>query len=322
MKKFAHKLTKSFTQKLTLMVVPHSTLPQVRLQISLSFFLFLGSLWVVFTFWAMLAVFGNIDYWKTKASYEILKLKVQFFASEVKKNRELVDQVREADAQLRQLLKMGSRQAIIEERSNSKGRGGPEAFERSILLKSLKKHLWEISESEIYEVSGSLQKEAKTRLESFKEISEQIAYERGFFRATPKGWPAAGRVTSKFGERLSPLHGQMQFHTGVDIANDKGTPVLATGDGIVSYAGWESGYGQLIVIAHGFDYTTHYAHNSAILVKEKEGVKRGQIIAYMGSSGSSTGSHSHYEVWYNGEIMNPWNYMMGKSQRPKRLAKK
>src|SRR3989338_822798 len=322
MKNIAHKLTKSFKQKLTLMVVPHSTLPQVRLQISLSFFLFLGSLWIGFTFWAALAVFGNIDYWKTKASYEILKLKVQFFASELKKSRELVDQVREADAQLRQLLKMGNRQAIIEERSSSSGKGGPEAFERSILLKSLKKHLWEISESEIYQESSAVQKEAKSRLESFKEISEQIAYERGFFRATPRGWPAAGRLTSKFGERVSPFHGQMQFHTGVDIANDKGTPVLATGDGIVSYAGWESGYGQLIVIDHGFGYTTPYGHNSKILVREKERVKRGQNIATMGSSGSSTGNHSHYEVWHNGECLNPWNYMMGKSQKFRRIVRK
>jgi hypothetical protein len=96
---------------------------------------------------------------------------------------------------------------------------------------------------------------------------------------------------------------------GVDIANEEGLPIVATGDGVVCFASWEGGYGKLVVIDHGFGYMTFYAHSSLILVGEGQKVKRGQVIAYMGSTGSSTGSHVHYEVQCNGGCVDPWRYM-------------
>src|SRR6185295_854502 len=130
----------------------------------------------------------------------------------------------------------------------------------------------------------AIQKESAERLASYKEISEYIAYERGYSRSFPLGWPSEGRLTSHFGERVSPMHGGPQFHAGIDIANERGTPVRATADGIVQCANWEGGYGRLVIIEHGFGYLTYYGHNSDLKVKAGQLVHRGQIIALMGST--------------------------------------
>ncbi len=301
-------------QKFTFMVIPHSSLRPFNFQFSFYFAFVMSLAWAGITFWAFLAVSGNIDYWTTKTNYEVLKLKTQFFAYELNKSRQILDQVREADLQLRQLLKIGTKESIIEQK-NSAGKGGPQGLELSILEKTLQKRLWEISVPEIRHQSNTVYKDAEKQLQSYTEISEHIAYERGKYRATPRGWPASGRMTSGFGHRMSPHNSHPEFHSGIDIANAIGTPVLATADGIVKHAGWEGGYGRLVVIDHGFGYLTYYGHNSNVLVKEGARVKRGEVIADMGSSGSSTGSHSHYEVWQNGRYVNPWNYIFSKSKK-------
>ncbi len=309
---FARDSRKFFTRKLTLMLVPHSTLRPMHLHVSVSFLLFLTMFWTGITGWAAVAVFSDVDYWSTRVNYQILKLKVRYFATELKKSRELVDQVREADTQLRKLLQMKNRQSILEQESQD-GQGGVEPFERSILQKELTKRIWEISDEEIRMVSSRVQKESQEQLNSYKEITEHIAYERGLNRSTPRGWPTIGRPTSFFGARVSPFHGGTQFHTGVDIANEKGTPVRSTAEGIIQLANWEGGYGRLVIIDHGFGYLTYYGHNSALLVRAGEKVRRGQVIAYMGSSGSSTGNHSHYEVWKEGRPVDPWRYLAAQS---------
>ena len=130
--------------------------------------------------------------------------------------------------------------------------------------------------------------------------------------------PTKGRLTSFFGIRKFPLdaydengvedHAE-EFHRGIDIANHEGTPVQATADGVVRIASWQGGYGRLVVIDHGRGYRTYYAHNSQLLVKPGESVKRGQVISYMGTSGMSTGFHLHYEVWHNGQALNPMAFV-------------
>ncbi len=302
------QIRKIFNHKLTIMIVPHNALSRFHFQFSFAFFAFLIAFSSgVFT-WATLTVTSNIDYWRMRANHEVLKLKVDYFATELRKNREMLDGVREADIQLRKLLKMKSRQDILDG-EKSEARGGPEPFESSILQKALEKHLWTITESEIRQASWIIQKESGERLSSFKEISEYIAYERGFSRSYPLGWPAKGRLTSHFGERVSPMHGGPEYHMGIDIANEEGTPVHATADGIVRVADWEGGYGRLVIIDHGFGFMTYYGHNSALKVAAGERVRRGQVISLVGSTGSSTGNHAHYEVWSNGRQVDPWKYV-------------
>ncbi len=122
----------------------------------------------------------------------------------------------------------------------------------------------------------------------------------------PSIWPTNGVVTSPYGLRW----GGTDFHPGIDIANDLGTPIIATADGVVEYAGWDSGgYGNMVDINHGNGIMTRYAHASQVVVTAGQYVKRGQLIAYMGSTGFSTGPHVHYEVQVNGQRVNPISYL-------------
>ena len=122
----------------------------------------------------------------------------------------------------------------------------------------------------------------------------------------PSIWPTTGVVSSPYGLRW----GGTDFHPGMDIANDMGTPIVATADGVVEYAGWNSGgYGNMVDINHGNGIMTRYGHASQVVVRAGEHVKRGQLIAYMGSTGFSTGPHVHYEVHVNGNRVNPISYL-------------
>ena len=120
-------------------------------------------------------------------------------------------------------------------------------------------------------------------------------------------WPAHGRISSPYGYRY--IFGSRDFHGGIDIANSKGTDIVAADGGIVEYAGWMSSYGYLIRIDHQNGYTTYYAHCSKLLVSVGDKVHKGQHIAEMGSTGRSTGNHLHFEVRYKGERKNPSNYL-------------
>lgn len=125
----------------------------------------------------------------------------------------------------------------------------------------------------------------------------------------PSMWPVNGRITSSFGIRRSPFGGGHEVHEGIDIAAPYGSPVRATADGRVVFAGWRSGYGRLVILDHGYGYQTIYGHNSRIQVRVGQEVKRNSIIAYVGSTGRSTGPHVHYEVWLQGKKVNPAPYL-------------
>lgn len=126
---------------------------------------------------------------------------------------------------------------------------------------------------------------------------------------TPSGWPVRGRVTSSFGRRRHPVTGRVQAHDGIDIAGSPGTPVRATADGVVRFSGTRAGYGRVVVVDHGYGFETVYGHNTRNVVSAGQRVKRGQVIAYLGSTGTSTGPHVHYEVRVSGRPVNPWLYM-------------
>lgn len=113
------------------------------------------------------------------------------------------------------------------------------------------------------------------------------------------------QFTSNFGIRSDPFRGTAAMHAGVDIPGPVGTPIYATADGIVDHAGWQGGYGNLVEINHGKGIATRYGHLSKVLVADGARVTRGQLIALMGSTGRSTGSHLHYEVRMDGHAVNP-----------------
>ena len=122
----------------------------------------------------------------------------------------------------------------------------------------------------------------------------------------PNGKPCTyTRISSPFGERIHPVYGKKSFHKGVDLASPNGTPIYATADGIVAFAGVCNGYGNFIKLNHQNGYKTGYAHMSKMVVKTNDKVKKGDLIGYVGSTGTSTGNHLHYEVYYKDQLTDP-----------------
>ena len=127
--------------------------------------------------------------------------------------------------------------------------------------------------------------------------------------ATPSIWPVIGWLSSAFGSREDPVNGGADFHPGLDISADYGTPVKATADGTIESAGWAGDYGNMILLKHGYGMSTRYGHMSRLAVSPGQTVKRGQVIGYVGATGRTTGSHLHYEILLNGARINPLNLL-------------
>lgn len=155
-----------------------------------------------------------------------------------------------------------------------------------------------------------LQNTLPTMTASLEILKQEVDEYARRMAATPSIWPARGRISSGFGTRPSPFNpGVTQFHSAVDIAGAYGSPIYATAAGRIAYAGYRGGYGNLIIINHGYGYRTYYGHLSRFAVSTGQWVKRGQVIGYMGNSGRTTGTHLHYEVHVNGTPVNPLKYM-------------
>jgi len=129
--------------------------------------------------------------------------------------------------------------------------------------------------------------------------------------AVPSIWPVRGQITAGFGQRMDPFSGEGAFHAGVDISVPFGTRVEAPADGIVLEAGPESGYGNEILIDHGYGFITKYGHLSRIFVVVGQVLQRGQVIGAVGMTGKTTGPHLHYEVHVKDTPVNPTKYLRG-----------
>ncbi len=134
--------------------------------------------------------------------------------------------------------------------------------------------------------------------------------QRDFLNAKPTRKPVVGYYTSGFGVRRSPVGGRLKMHEGLDIANFVGSPIQVTADGIVIYATVKAGYGQTVIVDHGYGIQTWYAHTKKILVRRGQKVSRGDIVAQLGNSGQSTGPHVHYEIRVNGIPVDPLSYIL------------
>ena len=133
------------------------------------------------------------------------------------------------------------------------------------------------------------------------DVDKEIAYEA----TLPNQWPMVGRITSPFGYRNNPTGRGIKFHDGLDIANSRGTSITAAGDGVVSFVGYRSGWGNMVLISHGNGYVSQYAHCQKTLVSAGDKVTKGQKIATCGSTGSSTGVHLHFGISKNGKWVDP-----------------
>jgi murein DD-endopeptidase MepM/ murein hydrolase activator NlpD len=127
--------------------------------------------------------------------------------------------------------------------------------------------------------------------------------------ALPAGLPVLGTVSSEFGLRLDPFSGFPEFHKGIDIAAARGTPVSATADGEVLWAGWRGNYGKTVILGHPHGHATRYAHMDRILVRQGDSVHKGTAIGTVGDTGRATGPHLHYEVLRAGRRIDPKPYL-------------
>jgi len=146
--------------------------------------------------------------------------------------------------------------------------------------------------------------------ESFSTLYKQLKGKRNLLAATPSIRPVKGWITSGFGYRESPITGRREFHCGLDIAAQMGTPVVATADGVITFSGKHGLLGNMITINHGFGMITRYGHLEKLIKHKGDHVKRGEEIALLGSTGRSTGPHVHYEVRVDGAFVNPMNYLL------------
>jgi murein DD-endopeptidase MepM/ murein hydrolase activator NlpD len=152
----------------------------------------------------------------------------------------------------------------------------------------------------------------ESRLETARPRLERHA---ALARATPAIWPALGALSSSFGVRRDPFTAAESMHPGLDLDVDLGDPVFATADGVVTEAHYHPEYGNLVIVSHGFGIETRYAHLSRHRVRPGTSVTRGQVVGEAGSTGRSTGSHLHYEVWIDGRPVNPLQYLVARDAR-------
>ncbi len=159
----------------------------------------------------------------------------------------------------------------------------------------------------------SVRKKIAAQIESNDSLIVLVRRKEQMLQSIPSIQPVANkelrRIASGFGMRMHPILKIMKMHEGLDFTVDVGTDIYATGNGSILFAGWKSGYGKTVVIDHGFGYQTLYAHCHSFNVRKGQKVNRGDLIAYSGNTGMSSGPHLHYEVKYKGRATDPVNYL-------------
>jgi len=146
--------------------------------------------------------------------------------------------------------------------------------------------------------------EKSSKLETIFQDQHQL------LASTPSIWPARGYLSERFGNRTDPFTGLPDFHPGIDIATPRGTRVVAPAEGVVVFCGQKGGYGNAMVIDHGYGIVTRYAHLDGFNVRPGQRVRRGDVIAFTGNTGRSTAPHLHYEVWVYDQMRNPIQYIL------------
>jgi murein DD-endopeptidase MepM/ murein hydrolase activator NlpD len=156
-----------------------------------------------------------------------------------------------------------------------------------------------------------ISKQLYVQSKSYDELAKAVNSKSKMMASIPAIQPIDSRKLSSisgFGYRMHPIYKIRKMHDGMDFASPIGTPIYATGDGAIIAVGPERGYGNRVMINHGYGYVTKYAHMSKFKVRTRQRIKRGDVIGYVGNTGASTGPHCHYEVYKNGKPINPINF--------------
>jgi len=236
---------------------------------------------------------------------QLQRSQIRFFCEKIGEVEKKIAGMREFDRRLRILANLEGPEGKTRQ---FLGVGGPspEYIRETLLLQRNEEELVQQMRHDLERLNG----EAAAEGDSLRNLEGLLQNKRVQLANTPSIWPARGWLTSGFGYRISPFTGLRQRHEGIDISNRIGTPIIAPAEGLVTNMGREWGFGKILVISHGFGFTTRYAHLSRINVKIGKKVKRGQKIAEIGNTGRSTGPHLHYEVMVNGVPVNPMKYIL------------
>lgn len=306
----------------TIMIIPHSERSTLSISIPLWIFQAIG-IGLIISF-STLLIFANtyqnqkveLAEYKMKAEeYDLLRGQMDYFAKETEMIQERMKTLKKLDSDIRDLIKDDPAiekleddhtilQAYNEKDDDDLFRiasmGG--SFEISSNPTTIREHM----NLDI----ANMNEEVEIRETSLEDLKSGVEERHERLAATPSIWPVNNaRITSPFGYRRSPFTGRQEFHRGIDLANSYGAPIYATHDGVVSFSGYRGGYGWTIVISNDQGFSTLYAHNSTNLVSVGKRVSKGDLIARIGTSGSTTGPHVHYEVEVNGRLVNPREYM-------------
>ncbi|MCX8131297.1 MAG: peptidoglycan DD-metalloendopeptidase family protein [Clostridia bacterium] len=255
---------------------------------------------------------SNVSYWQTliesKSIIDFFE-RLQLISLVSKNDKRLMEEldVARQDVELKKQKKEEARLAVLEKARSKEKAITDLKVSRADVEQDLKKY--EITLEELEKQEDELNKLSKQLNSKIQSLMSKGKYTGGVMK-----WPcpSSSRITSEYGNRYHPVLKKRKLHTGIDIGAKKGSSIVAAAKGKVIKAGWETGYGNTVVIDHGGNIATLYAHCSKILVSVGDEVETGQTIAKVGSTGWSTGPHLHFEVIKNGSCTNPVPFLKGK----------
>ena len=230
------------------------------------------------------------------------KIQIESFSGTIEDLKNQVVRLVEFDRKLRVMTDVSPPQGT----TSSFGVGGSEE-QQPVSFSTVND---ENSENSIHRDLELLQARVVQQEKSFQELEGIVQARQSLWASTPSIWPTSGWLSSDFGKRISPFSGRLSDHNGIDIAARPGTPIIAPAAGVVSYAKFNGGFGRYLKLNHGYGIVTHYGHLSKVSVNVGQKVKRGDVIAYVGNTGLSTGPHLHYEISVNDVPVNPMRYIL------------
>ncbi|MBP1715540.1 MAG: zinc metalloendopeptidase domain protein [Deltaproteobacteria bacterium] len=267
--KLLYFIKKAFTP-ITIMVIPHENMKSLSIKLPIAAII----LSMLFCAVGSVQVFSLAS---KGLDYPLMAEKVNYYSRQFGEWNSTMMGLKKSEQDFQRLFALGSKEKVLENMETS--------FSGDIDWDSLKMEI----ERAVTEVN---------------EIRDYLRVQKDVYQATPKGYPVSGPISSPYGMRQNPFGGRAH-HAGVDISAREGTPIRASADGIVSFAGWTKGSGYVVVLEHGCGYSSIYAHNKRNQVKVGQRVVRGETIGLVGSTGNSTGPHLHYEVMQKGKNVNP-----------------
>ena len=304
---------KSSEDYVTLMIIPHGRSGTQSLQVRLPYLtrrqilaicsVVAGILLCMMTY-SLLATYRLVSIARLLVEHRTQVQKLNDYREQTEQLQSKLAQVHDKASQLRGALGLATEQPLEAVRPSEKA---------ELRWQREQNNVSPAARSTVEELNMkffSLQSATDQELATYSNLAQFASGEPQRLAGLPSIWPVSGPVFSRFGFRIDPVSHRHAFHTGFDISAQYGTPVHATASGTIEKAGWDAGgFGYMVKINHGFGLSTVYGHNSRLLVKVGDPVRRGQVIALVGSTGMSTGTHCHYEVQRFGHAISPATFL-------------